>query len=290
MMHRLLALSTPPIGHCGVMFETNFDGALSDGSLSQRVGKTAATREWLLSVHEHGYDSGEIIAKEPDARRPHQEALSGGSYYQVFQRAIRPFVKPTSRILELGPGRGSWTRAFLSLVPNGEVHTLDIHDVTRFMNPSAWPGRLHCYRIDATDYRFLPNGYFDFFFSFGVLCHLSRRERLEILQQALPKVRVGGHSAHHYGDRKKLDAFGWIKGGIPGELKQVSDDESWWPPNTAGEMARTAEKAGWQVVTPDLDILGRDGLIMLCRPSRRSSIVEAFRALRRGFSSASMTG
>jgi SAM-dependent methyltransferase len=234
-----------------------------------------ASREWLRSAHEHGYDSGEITSKEPDARRAHEEAKIGGSYYDVFQKAIQPFVGPNSRVLELGPGRGSWTRAILSLVPNGEVHTIDLHDVTRFMDPSNWPGRLHCHQVTENDYRFLPDAYFDFFFSFGVLCHLVREERREVLQQALPKVRPGGYSAHEYGDWIKLDAFGWIAGGMPQDLKCLPDDESWWPRNDAHDMALTARAAGWRVVTPDLDILRRDGIIILRRPKEEVWSVRA---------------
>ncbi len=226
-----------------------------------------ATREWLLAVHELGYNSGEINSQEPDARRAHEEALIGGSYYNFFQKAIRPFIAPNSRVLELGPGGGSWTRAILSLVPNGEVHTVDIHDVTRFMDPSDWQGRLHCHRIEKNDYRFLADDYFDFFFSFGVLCHLARDERLEILTQALPKVRRGAHSIHEYGDWKKLDAIGWGNAtSIPEDLKQVPENDSWWPHNDADEMAQEACDAGWLVVTPDLGFFKRDGVIVLRRP------------------------
>lgn len=224
-----------------------------------------ATLEWLLAVHEPGYDSGEINSIEPDARRAHEEALIGGSYYEVFQKAIQPFVTPNSRVLELGPGKGSWTRAILSLVTHGEVHTLDIHDVTRFMKPTDWPGRLHCHLVNDNDYRFLPDDFFDFFFSFGVFCHLHHAERMEILKQALPKVRRGGYSVHEYGDWNKLDMFGWSRGGIPEDLKQVSDEESWWPRNDALKMAQAARNSGWSVIWPDLDILKRDGIIVLRR-------------------------
>jgi len=223
-------------------------------------------RASLVSDHAHGWDSGEITSKEPDALRAYEESKIGGSLYEVFQKAIQPFVVPNSRVLELGPGRGSWTRAILSLVPNGEVHTIDIHDFTRFMDPSSWPGRLHCHQITENDYRFLPDSYFDFFFSYGVFCHFTRNERHEILEQALPKVRPGGYSVHMYADWKKLDTFGWTAGGVPEDFKWRADDASWWPRNNACDMAQTAKAAGWRVETADLNILKRDGIVVLRRP------------------------
>jgi hypothetical protein len=226
-----------------------------------------ATRESLVESHKNGFDSGDILSRAPDARRAHQEARIGGSYYEVVEQAIKPFITPTSRVLELGPGRGSWTKVFLSLVPHGEIHTIDLHDLTRFISPNEFGGRLHCHQVDANDYSFLENDYFDFFFSFGVLCHLDRAERLEILRQALPKMKPGAFSSHDYGDWKKLDALGWPpETGLTPEIKQIPEDESWWPQNDADDMSRTASDAGWSVVNPDLGLFKRDGLIVLRRP------------------------
>ena len=237
--------------------------------IGSNLQEKKSIRASLVSSYADGWDSGEVTSEERGAWGAHLDAIIGGSYYDVFQKAVRPFIGPTSRILELGPGRGSWTRAILSLVPDGEVHTIDCQDVTRFMDPSNWPGRLHCHQVTENDYSFLPDGYFDFFFSFGVLCHFVRNERLEVLEQALPKMRPGGCSVHEYGDWKKLDVFGWAAGNTPEVFKTLPDDAIWWPRNDGCDMAQTARTAGWEVETADLDILKRDGIIVLRRPLNR---------------------
>ena len=93
-----------------------------------------------------------------------------------------------------------------------------------------------------------------------------RSERLEILEQALPKMRPCGYSVHEYGDWKKLDTFGWAAGLVPEEFRRLADHAIWWPRNDSCDMAQTAVAAGWQVETADLDILKRDGVVVLRRP------------------------
>ena len=68
------------------------------------------TQAWLQQAFADGYDSGDILRPDPDDVRAGEERAIGGSYHSVFQRAIVPYLSPDSTVVELGPGRGSWTR------------------------------------------------------------------------------------------------------------------------------------------------------------------------------------
>ena len=230
------------------------------------MGEHVDTKEFMFKAFSSGYSSGDVLSEEIDGNRAQDEAKLGGSLNDVVQKAMRPFITPNSRILELGPGAGSWTRAFLDLVPHGEVHTIDLLDVTKFINPAKYPNRLFCHQIADDNYSFLPDNFFDFYFSFGVFCHYKSADRLKMLKEALPKVRPRGYSVHEYGDWKKLDAYGWERGGIPKLFKDKPDEEIWWPRNDADAMAATAQVAGWDVIAPDLGLFARDGVVVLCRP------------------------
>jgi hypothetical protein len=224
------------------------------------------TKDFMLRTFSYGYSSGDVLSAQIEGERKSEEAKLGGSLNAVVQKAMRPFITPNSRILELGPGAGSWTRALLDLVPHGEVHTIDFLDITKFINPAEYPNRLFCHQISENNYGFLPENFFDFFFSFGVFCHYKSADRLMLLKEALPKVRPRGYAVHEYGDWKKLDAYGWDRGGVPKNFKDNPDEEIWWPRNDANVMAATSRAAGWNVIDSDLGLFRRDGIIVLSRP------------------------
>jgi hypothetical protein len=102
------------------------------------------TTEWLKKEFHYGYQSGDILAAIPDEQRQKEEAIIGGSYKTFFEEGVRPLLTKSSRVLELGPGAGSWTRALLSVVSEGEVHTGDFQDVRQWLHPELYNGRLLC--------------------------------------------------------------------------------------------------------------------------------------------------
>lgn len=217
---------------------------------------------WMRTTFAEGYDSGDVLAPLPDPTRVREEALIGGSYREFFLKAVLPFLRPDSRVLELGPGRGSWTRALLAHVPRGEVHAVDILDVSQWLDPAAYDGRLTLHRSDGFDLSAVPDGAFDLFFSFGVLCHHGTAQIRRLLAAALPKMRPGGVGVHQYGEWSKMYASGRMVA-YPDLPTRESDEESWWPFNTRDAMRATAEAAGWVVLWEDLDLFVRDGVCVL---------------------------
>jgi len=224
------------------------------------------TIEWLKQEFHYGYESGDVLALEPDEVRVHEEERIGGSYRRVAMEGMAPFLRPDSNALELGPGRGSWTRALLEFLPQGEVHVLDFHDVSKWLHPERYASRLVCHVIDDNSFSEVPEAYFDFFWSFGVLCHCNISLIEEILSNSLYRLKPGGIAVHQYSDWNKLNLFGWGKGCVPLEFKNLSDDKMWWPRNDQDTMVRLAKKTGWEVLAPDMDLVGRDGMIRLRRP------------------------
>jgi SAM-dependent methyltransferase len=221
-----------------------------------------AELEWMRTTFAGGYESGDVLSERPDPVRVREEALIGGSYRECFLKAVLPFLRPDSRVLELGPGRGSWTRALLAHVPQGEVHTVDLLDVSEWLDPREFGGRLTLHQVADLDLSEVPDGYFDLFFSFGVLCHHGTEQIGRILASARRKTIPGGVAVHQYGEWNKLYASGRIVA-HPDLPTRESDDDSWWPFNTRDAMRATAEAAGWRVLWDDLDLFARDGVCVL---------------------------
>lgn len=224
------------------------------------------TLDWLKREFNYGYDSGDILSLIPNSKRRSEERIIGGSYKNVFINAVLPYIKSDSVVLELGPGKGSWSRAILKNISNGELHVIDYQDISAWLNPEKYHGRLIGHKVNDSSFSCVKDECFDFFWSFGVLCHNNTENIRVILKNALPKMKHGGVAVHQYGDWKKLEAWGWKKGAIPIEFKDKKDDEIWWPRNDERTMVAIAEEAGWKVLSGDLNLLKRDSIIVLKRP------------------------
>jgi ubiquinone/menaquinone biosynthesis C-methylase UbiE len=134
------------------------------------------TLDWLQHAFSSGYDSGNVLSLIPGARRRSEERHIGASYRKVFFRAILPYIKADSVVLELGPGRGSWSRAILKYIPQGELHTVDFQDVTVWLQPDRYRDRLFCHQISDNSFSGLKDAYFDFLFIPS--CHGSGMSRM----------------------------------------------------------------------------------------------------------------
>ena len=221
------------------------------------------TLDWLKNEFTYGYSSGDILTLIPSVRRCREERRAGGSYRRVFRRAVLPYLTTASTVLELGPGAGSWSRAILKQIPEGRLYTVDFQDVTPWLVPHKYAGRLVCHQVSDDSLSCIEDGSIDFLWSFGVLCHNNLDNIAQILENALPKMRPGAMACHQYAEWSKLQTFGWERGTIPSAFKDMTDDEIWWPRNDRSAMRSVAEQAGWRVLCADLDLLQRDGLILL---------------------------
>jgi SAM-dependent methyltransferase len=227
------------------------------------------TTDQLRQLFAEGYSSGDVLRRLPDRTRRNEERLIGGSYRRFFMQAVRPHLHDTSAVMELGPGRGSWTRALLRFVPAGSVHTLDYHNAAEWLRPQDYDGRLVCHQVTDNSFDAVTDGSFDVFFSFGVLCHNTAPAIGEIMRAALSKMRPGAIAIHEYGDWEKLDRLGWDeRHGVPAFCRDLPDDDvrNCWPRNDPATMAAVCEDAGWIVEEPDLGLFRRDSVIRLRAP------------------------
>jgi len=224
------------------------------------------TIDWLKKEFSSGYDSGDILTFFPGKRRREEEKKIGGSYRKVFHKCLLPYLRPDSKVLELGPGRGSWTRAILKYIPQGELHAVDFQDVSKWLRPEQFNGRLSCHKVEDMSFSKFKNDHFDFFWSLGVLCHHNTEHISEILKNSLPKMKGNAIAVHHYANWDKLEKYGWDNGNLPTWLKKKADDEIWWPRNNKETMKEIAEEAGWIVEAADMDMFKRDGIIRLRKP------------------------
>lgn len=223
------------------------------------------TLNWLMQEFSYGYDSGSVLSSIPNLKRFKEERAIGGSYRRVFFEALLPYIQPDSVVLELGPGRGSWSKAILKYIPYGQLKTVDFQDVEKWLKPEKYQGRLSCHQVQDNSFSCIENNTIDFFWSFGVLCHNNVDQIREILSNSLYKMKVGAFAVHEYANWKKLDNYGWKKGKVPTEFKNLPDNDIWWPRNDIETMCQIALESGWKIICPDLELVKRDSIIVLQR-------------------------
>lgn len=113
--------------------------------------------------------------------------------HAVYLSCIRPYVTPESTVLEVGPGRGAWTRTMLSAK---EIWCLDAksrHE-NRIDEYLGFPRNLVYHQVRDFSCGMLPDDYFTFVFSFGALVHISWEGIGLYVKNLYPKLRSGAHA------------------------------------------------------------------------------------------------
>jgi hypothetical protein len=158
----------------------------------------------------------------------------------------------------------------LRYIPDGQVHTLDFLDVSPWLRPERYQGRLVCHQVTNGSFDCVADETFDFFFSFGVLCHNTTSAIRDLMANSLPKMKPRATAIHEYGDWQKLNQLGWQDNcGVPAFFRELPDDDerNWWPRNDPEKMTGVCREAGWIVDQADLGLFERDSVIQLRAPA-----------------------
>ena len=137
-------------------------------------------------------------------------AISASSTPSISHASGR-MSRSETRALEMGPGRGAWTR---TLLPAREVVVIDAAPGRRKrilgIRWAAGRSVAPSWTVPSTTGD-LPEAHFDYVFSFGCLCHLSPAKIDEYLGLLAPKLRPGAHCFLMYADYAKANAAkaGW---------------------------------------------------------------------------------
>jgi len=185
---------------------------------------------------------------------------TGANYTVIFNDLVKPRLGSDRVVLEIGPGKGSWTRAVLNH-HDGVLHVvdrLDLEDMLRAACPSAGD-RLRVHQTKSNNYEFLDDREIDFAFSIGVFVHIPLKEIALILERLHPKMKPGGEAIIHDSNWAKLDAWtggDWTRARVPPWFKDPTNRRVWWTQNDCTTMESIARRCGWNVIDADLDCYG----------------------------------
>jgi len=141
----------------------------------------------------------------------HQGSVYGifgqmGTSHATYLRCIKPYVHEQSTVLEIGPGRGAWTKTLLRAK---RVHCLDALSAE---HNGFWEnvGRLdHVTYEQVRDFscESLHDDSLTYAFSYDALCHVSFEGITAYAKNLFPKLRAGANSFFMIADYEKYNTF-----------------------------------------------------------------------------------
>jgi hypothetical protein len=229
------------------------------------------------------------------------------SLHTIYLACIRPYVGPKTVALEIGPGRGAWSKAILSR-NCARLYAVDAAPAehTHFWDYVGQDQRV-TYLV-ARDFELddVPDASIDFFFSFGVFCHLRPEMCESYIRSLARKMKSGANGflmcadfdkyneCQNNADRSSLKRFFdhqtrkvWMPARLAYsttwhlfrpkmDLEPVSKDREKNLANSAGQTSwyhwgvenacRTLVSAGFEVVEQDIDAISRDPITHFRKP------------------------
>jgi phospholipid N-methyltransferase len=211
--------------------------------------------------------------------------------HAIYLACIRPYINPKTVVLEIGPGRGAWTRTMLAAREVWAMDALSAEHNCFWEHVGRHP---HVRYIRVSDFTCsdLPDNHFDFLFSFGCLCHVSFGGIEAYMTNLWPKLRAGARAMVLIADydkynwasrnqqaldvRRALPHVGgprWDGSPLPGWDMTIKDPHEDTEPSPgrwyhAGLPRTTAllERLGYEIVTADVGVCHRDPIIHFRKP------------------------
>lgn len=149
-----------------------------------------------------GYFEGDPLA--PLAKSGYKQLGFLSTLHATYLRCIKPYVNSTAVSLEIGPGRGAWTKL---LLPSREVYALDAlpEEHNKFFEHLGYPKNVKYFQVNDFRCDMLPEDHFTYMFSFGCLCHVSFEGISEYAANIYPKLKRGSNCFWMVADYNKYN-------------------------------------------------------------------------------------
>jgi SAM-dependent methyltransferase len=160
--------------------------------------------EKFREIWKGGYYEGDPM--EPMSRSSYGICGFNSVLYTVYLTCIRPYINSDTRVLEIGPGRGAWTKTLLKRGAK-KVFVIDAAppEHTGFWDYVGKTDRVEYNTVSDLTLAPIPDGGIDFFFSFGVFCHLSPESCETYISSLARKLRPGAEAFLMIADYDKFN-------------------------------------------------------------------------------------
>ena len=152
-----------------------------------------------------GYYEGDPL--NPFGRSSYAQMGFMSILHAIYQVCIKPNVTANANVLEIGPGRGAWTKTMLAAK---EIWCLDVNTAE---HNGFWAHvgeenrhKVRYLRVSEFSCSELPDEHFDFLFSYGTFCHIPVEGQRSYVRNLLGKMRKGAVAAIMVADYEKYNS------------------------------------------------------------------------------------
>jgi Methyltransferase domain len=126
------------------------------------------------------------------------------SLHALYLGWIRPFMNSETVVLEIGPGRGAWTKAMLDLGAR-HIYALDALSAEHngFWQYVGSSEKVTYDQVSDCSLGIVPDLSVDYFFTFGCLCHVSPKTIEAYVHNLYGKMKPGSHGLMMVADYNK---------------------------------------------------------------------------------------
>lgn len=219
------------------------------------------------------YDVRNQYSDQSEQRRdkqiPAEEIGFLSCVYVAYVACIRPFLKGGMSVLEIGPGRGAWSKAMLAHDP-WHLHALDALSAEHNAFFEYVGARDNVSYTQVTDFSCsaVEDNSIDFFFSFGVFCHISREGTEEYFQNVFKKMRSNTHGFVLISDYDKFARALGQPAGVDLDHEDTTPNPGRWYHIGTDWFCGMMKKIGFEIVDPDTGVNIRDPVVHFRRPPR----------------------
>ena len=215
--------------------------------------------------------------------------------HAVYLRCIKPYINAETVALEIGPGRGAWTKGMLDAK---EVWTLDAlsAEYNQFFEYLNHPKNVKYFQVEDFECKELPENYFNYMFSFGCLCHVSFEGISEYAANIFGKLQSNTPCFWMIADKQKYSRFieqadnfdiwnalapkrknlaplkyifkQFSKISRPDYMNtdEFEENKGHWYDAGTERTCEMLEKIGYKIIEPDIGLLPRDPMIHFIKP------------------------
>ncbi|MGA2847863.1 MAG: class I SAM-dependent methyltransferase [Terracidiphilus sp.] len=129
------------------------------------------------------------------------------SLYLTYRLCIMPYIRPDTTVIEIGPGRGAWTKAIADLGPK-QIYAVDVvtPEHAGFWDYVGPRNNLQHLVVDDFSLSCIPDCSADYFFSFGCFCHLKPEMCVSYINSLSRKMKPGANGFLMIADYDKFNA------------------------------------------------------------------------------------
>jgi phospholipid N-methyltransferase len=249
--------------------------------------------ERFSTLWKGGYFEGDPL--DPMGRNGYNRLGYMSVLHATYLCCIKPWVNEDSVVLEIGAGRGAWTRTMLHAREVAVLESVDAEH-SRFWEYLGRHENVHYHKVTDLSCSVVPDNHFTFFFTFGCFCHLPSAAVVEYMTNVRLKLRPGSHGFMMVADFRKYNhavenlsryadtrachvrrfaPIRWLweimwRTAWPYNLRPMpigdSEASGAWHDFGTDEACKMLEELGYRIVDPDCGVNHRDPVIHFVRP------------------------